>query len=58
MPWNGAIGIAAAGGCVMYTVLGYLLANDELGVFDVRRNRRMLYAAGVVELFFDMCTRG
>lgn len=51
IPWNGSIGLAVAGGYVMYTVLGYLLANDESGIFERSKNRYVLYAAAAVALF-------
>ncbi|RHL21613.1 acyltransferase [Collinsella sp. AF38-3AC] len=51
IPWNGSIGLAVAGGYVMYTVLGYLLANDDSGIFERSKNRCVLYAAAAVALF-------
>lgn len=51
IPWNSSIGLAVAGGYVMYTVLGYLLANDDSGIFERSKNRCVLYAAAAVALF-------
>lgn len=52
IPWNGSIGLAVAGGYVMYTVLGYLLASDDFKVFAQTKNRYLLYALGLVALAF------
>lgn len=49
LPWNGSLAITVAGGYIMYTVLGYLLAQDT-SLFADRSRRLALYGLGVLGL--------